>query len=174
MQVRGLASARASPGWPGDTGVMPDAPTTVPTGADVAAFVAGVEHPVRRRDAARLLDLFGRVTGEPPRMWGPSIIGFGTYHYRHASGREGDAAAAGFSPRRAATVLYLADGAETYAEILDRAGPHRRTASCVYVKDLDDLDLDLLAEAVRRSYTTLTAGTFGTRPAGEDEGHPAV
>jgi len=141
--------------------------TTRPTGADVAAFVAAVEHPVRRRDALRLVRLMSEVTSEPARMWGPSIVGFGSYHYRYASGREGDMAAVGFSPRKAATTLYLTDGVDEHAELLARLGPHTIGKACVYVKDLDDVDLDVLAEMVRRSYATLT-GTpaFGKRLSG--------
>lgn len=131
---------------------------TRPTDADVTAFVEAVEHPVRRRDAARLVDLLSRVTGEPPRMWGPSIVGFGSYHYQYASGREGDMCALGFSPRKAATTLYLMDGAERYPELLERLGPHTTGTSCLYVKDLDAVDLDVLEEMVRRSYAAVTGG----------------
>jgi len=152
---------------------MSDAPKTVPTDADVEAFVAAVEHPIRRRDAERLLALFEEVTGQRPVMWGPSIVGFGSYHYRYASGREGDMAAAGFSPRKAATVLYVTDGAESYPELFERLGPHRRTVACVYVKNLDELDLDVLREIIKRSYDTVTAGTFGTRLSGPNAGVPA-
>ncbi|GEK19757.1 DUF1801 domain-containing protein [Cellulomonas xylanilytica] len=143
---------------------------TVPTDADVAAFVAAVEHPVRRRDAERLIDLMARVTGEQPRMWGPTIVGFGTYHYRYPSGREGSAGAAGFSPRKAATTVYFPDGAETHADLLADLGPHTIGKSCLYLKDLDAVDLGVLEEMVRRSYATVTAGTFGTRLSGPDAG----
>jgi hypothetical protein len=139
---------------------------TQPTDADVTAFVAAVEHPVRRRDAERLVDLMTRVTGEQPRMWGPTLIGFGTYHYKYASGREGDAGAAGFSPRKAATTIYFPDGVETHADLLARLGPHTTGTSCLYLKDLDAVDLGVLEEMVRRSFTTVTAGTFGTRLSG--------
>jgi hypothetical protein len=140
---------------------------TRPTDADVAAFLAAVEHPVRRRDAQRLVELMTRVTGEPARMWGPSIVGFGSYHYRYASGREGDMAAVGFSPRKAATTLYLTDGVDEHAGLLARLGPHTVGKACVYVKDLDGVDLDVLEEMVRRSYATLTGTpSFGRRLSG--------
>ncbi|MBD8077963.1 DUF1801 domain-containing protein [Cellulosimicrobium arenosum] len=144
---------------------------TRPTDADVEAFLASVEDPVRRRDAQRLVALMTRVTGEEPRMWGPSIVGFGTYHYRYASGREGDIAAAGFSPRKAASTVYLAHGVDEHAELLSRLGPHTLGKACLYVKDLDDVDLDVLEETVRRSYATLT-GTpaFGKRRSGPSAG----
>ncbi|KQY24956.1 hypothetical protein ASD16_05665 [Cellulomonas sp. Root485] len=134
---------------------------TQPTDADVDAFVAAVEQPVRRRDAERLIELMARVTGEQPRLWGPSIVGFGTYHYAYPSGREGDAIAAGFSPRKAATTVYLADGVEAHADLLANLGPHTSSVSCVYIKDLDKVDLGVLEEAVRRSYATVTAESFG-------------
>ncbi|WP_421734015.1 DUF1801 domain-containing protein [Cellulomonas sp.] len=135
---------------------------TAPTDADVDAFLAAVENPVRRRDALRLVELMTRVTGEQPRMWGPSIVGFGAYHYEYASGRQGDTIAAGFSPRKAATTVYLADGVEAHAGLLAGLGPHTTGASCVYIKDLDAIDLGVLEEAVRRSYATVSAESFGT------------
>src|SRR6478735_5189430 len=97
---------------------------TTATDADVAAFLAAVESPVRRRDAGQLAALMTRVTGEQPRMWGPSIVGFGTYHYRYPSGRQGDMAAAGFSPRKAATTIYLPEGVGAHADLLAALGPH--------------------------------------------------
>lgn len=140
---------------------MADQPKTVPTDADVLAFVDGVEHPVRRRDAHRLLELYARVTGEEPRMWGPSIVGYGRYHYRYASGREGDASAAGFSPRRASTTVYVADGFDAYADLLAALGPHTTSVSCLYLKDLDKVDLAVLEEVLRRSWAVTTAPGFG-------------
>ncbi|KQY47858.1 DUF1801 domain-containing protein [Cellulomonas sp. Root137] len=134
---------------------------TTPTDADVDAFVAAVEHPVRRRDAERLIALMSRITGEPPRMWGPTLVGFGSYHYRYASGREGDAGAAGFSPRKAATTVYLPDGVDAHSDLLATLGPHTVGVSCVYIKDLDTVDLGVLEEVVRRSYATVSAETFG-------------
>ena len=146
---------------------MADAPnTTTATDADVPAFLAAVQHPVRQRDAQRLAALMSRVTGEQPRMWGPTIVGFGTYHYRYGSGREGTMAAAGFSPRKAATTIYLPDGVEAHADLLAGLGPHTVGRGCLYLKDLDAVDQAVLEEVVRRSYATVTAGTFGTRLSG--------
>ena len=139
---------------------------TAPTDVPVAEFLATVTHPVRRRDADALLDLYARVTDQPPRMWGPSIVGFGSYHYRYASGREGDMAAAAFSPRAAATTLYLMDGLDPHTALLERLGPHRRGTGCLYVTNLERVDLGVLESIVRASYATLTAGTFGTRLSG--------
>ena len=124
-----------------------------------------VSSPTRRRDADTLLELMGRVTGEPARMWGSSMIGFGQYHYRYDSGREGDAAAVSFAPRKAATTIYLLDGVGAHADRLDRLGPHTTGVGCLYVKDLSQVDLAVLEEIVGESYRTVTSGTFGQRAA---------
>lgn len=135
---------------------MADA-VTRPTDADPVAFVDAVGHSVRRRDAHTLLALYARVTGQPAVMWGPSIVGFGTYRYRYASGRTGQAPAAGFSPRAAATTLYLPMGVEDLAADLDALGPHRRTVSCVHVTDLTRLDAEVLERVVARGYAAVRA-----------------
>lgn len=129
----------------------------------VQAFLDGVTDPVRRRDAETLLELMGRVSGEAAYLWGASIVGFGTYHYRYESGRQGDAPAASFSPRKAATTIYLPDGVGAHADALDRLGPHTTGVGCLYVKNLADVDLSVLEAIVARSYATVTAGTFGQR-----------
>lgn len=130
---------------------------TVENDEPVSAFVEQVENPVRRRDARTLVELMERATGQPARMWGSAIIGFGSYHYVYATGREGDMAAAGFSPRKASTTVYLADGFDGYADQLAHLGPHTLGKSCLYIKDLATVDLDVLEELVRRSYTTVTS-----------------
>lgn len=96
-------------------------------------------------------------------LWGPSIVGFGQYHYAYASGREGDAPAAGFSPRKAAMSIYLADGIGAHDDALARLGEYTSGAGCLYVKDLDKVDLSVLESIVRDSYATLTAGDYGLR-----------
>lgn len=96
-------------------------------------------------------------------MWGGSIVGYGTYHYRYESGREGDAPAAGFSPRRAAMTVYLANGVGAHIELLQRLGPHKAGVGCVYLKDLSEVDLDVLGEVIAQSYATLTRGTYPKR-----------
>lgn len=131
--------------------------------AAVQGFLDGVTHRVRRRDAETLLGLMESATGEQAAMWGPSIIGFGTYHYRYESGREGDAPAAGFSPRKTASVIYVSDGVGAHPDLVDRLGPHTSGVGCLYLKDLADVDLEVLAELVARSYAALTAGTYGSR-----------
>lgn len=139
--------------------------STEPSNSESAAleYVAAVTHAVRRRDAQTLLELFGRITGEPPILWGPSIVGFGQYHYVYASGREGDAPAAGFSPRKAALSIYLADGIGAHDDALARLGEWTSGVGCLYIKDLEKVDLSVLESIVRDSYATLTAGDFGQR-----------
>ena len=135
---------------------MADTAKTVPTTVDVDEFIAGVQPVVRREDARTLKVLMEKITGEPATMWGPSIVGFGSYHYVYATGREGDAAAAGFSPRKASTTVYLADGFEHRSELLARLGPHTTSVSCLYIKRLADVDLGVLEELVRASYRVVT------------------
>lgn len=119
---------------------------------DVDAFLASVEHPVRRRDGFTLRELYERVTGEPARMWGPAIVGFGYHRYEYASGHSGEVGAAGFSPRKNATTVYLMDGPAAYAEDLERLGPHTASKACLYLKDLEKVDLEVLASIVERSF----------------------
>ncbi len=128
---------------------------TQPTPASVEAFIDGVDHPGRREDARAALKLLSEVTGEPPVMWGPSIIGFGRYHYRYDSGREGDAPLVGFSPRKANTVFYMAAYDDARGDFLNRLGKHKSGQSCVYVNRLSDIDQDVLAEMARWSIETL-------------------
>jgi hypothetical protein len=118
------------------------------TATDPAEFLASVEHPTRRADAEVLMKLMTRVTGCPPRMWGSSIIGFGRYHYRYDSGREGDFMLTGFSPRKASTVVYVLPGYDDIGDQLDALGKHRRGKSCLYINKLADVDLDVLEHIV--------------------------
>jgi hypothetical protein len=127
----------------------PVAQPTYQTDAEVAAPLAAVEHPVRRADAARLDTLFREVTGWQPRMWGGSIVGYGEYHYRYDSGREGDFLATGFSPRKAALSIYVMPGYRDYGEILSRLGKHKIGKSCLYITKLADVYERVLAELIR-------------------------
>ena len=138
---------------------------TQPTDASVEAFVDGIADPQQRDDARALITLFRDVTGHEPRMWGPSIIGFDSYHYRYASGREGDAAAAGFSPRARELTVYLADGVERHGDELARLGRHRTGKSCLYLRRLADVDPDVLRSVVARSYAAVTAPDGPAAPA---------
>ena len=122
---------------------------TQPTTQSVDAFLEGVE-PERKREEARTLDaLFRGVTGWQPKMWGPSIIGYGSYAYRYESGREGEFLATGFSPRTAAHSIYILPGYTDFQPLLDRLGKHRHGKSCLYVNTLADIDLEVLAELIK-------------------------
>lgn len=129
---------------------------TRPTERSVAEFLNAVEHPVRRDDGWTVHNLMREVTGREAVMWGPSMVGFGSYHYRYDSGREGDSLAVGFSPRKANLALYGLTVAPGAAELLDRLGPHRTGAACLYVTRLSAVDLEVLAEAVRRGFSHFT------------------
>lgn len=127
------------------------------TPGDVAAFIAAVPDDRRREDARELCALMEGATGDDPVLWGPSIVGFGAYHYRYDSGREGDAPLVAFSPRKAETVVYLdCDGARS-AELLARLGPHRAGKSCVYIKRLSDIDREVLTDLVKASRDSILA-----------------
>ena len=140
---------------------------------EVRSYIQQVASPTRRRDAETLVELMARVTGEPARMWGPSIVGFGEYHYRYDSGREGDGPAASFAPRKAATTIYLMDGVGAYSDQLRALGPHTTGVGCLYLKDLSAVDLGVLEQIVAESYKTLTSGTFGRRAQESEGGRPA-
>lgn len=124
---------------------------TKPSEASVEAFLAGVEPPGRREDANAICAMMAEATGAPPVLWGPSIVGFGRYTYRYESGREGDWMLTGFSPRKANLTLYIMAGFAEHAELLGRLGKHSTGKSCLYVKRLADLDMDVLREIIRRS-----------------------
>ena len=124
---------------------------TKPSAADVDAFLDRVDHPVRRSDGKALRALMEKVTGEPAILWGPSIVGFGSYHYRYASGHEGDMCRVGFSPRSANLALYVG-GFPDYEALLAGLGKHKRSKACLYLARLADIDLAVLEEIIRRSH----------------------
>lgn len=130
---------------------------TRPTDASVDDFIAGVANRGRREDAVTMRAMMERVTGLPAVMWGPSIIGFGSYHYRYASGHEGDAACVGFSPRAANMVVYVG-GFSAYGDLLAKLGPHRTSVACLYLGRLAGIDMAVLEEIVRRSFTAASEG----------------
>ena len=122
------------------------------TDASVEEFLARVPDEQRRHDAYRLCAMMQQIAGEPPVIWGTSIIGFGNYHYRYPSGREGDSALASFSPRSQHLVIYLVGEFETrHQPVLARLGPHKTGKGCLYLKRLDDVDQDALRELIDRS-----------------------
>lgn len=124
---------------------------TKETAVSVDDYIATVADANQRADAEKIRALMERLSGELAKMWGPSIIGFGSYHYRYESGREGDMCRIGFSPRKGQTALYLIDGFEGQPELMARLGKHKTGKSCLYVKRLSDVDGDVLEELCRRS-----------------------
>ena len=124
---------------------------TQETDADVQAFVDAVPDAGQRADAAAIIALMSNASGHPPKMWGPSIIGFGSYHYRYDSGRAGDMCRIGFSPRKGQTVLYIVTGFPEHAAIMARLGTYKTGKSCLYVKRLADIDMGVLGELVTAS-----------------------
>jgi hypothetical protein len=129
---------------------------TKPTEVTPERFIAAVDHPGKREEGTVLEALFRKVTGEAPRMWGPTIVGYGQYHYRYDSGHEGDICRVGFSPRRARHSLYLMCGSPKeeaqFAPLLARLGKHSRGKGCLYVNKLADIDLTVLEEMVALSW----------------------
>lgn len=118
---------------------------------DVDAFLAGIDNENRRNDARRLRALMAEVSGDDGAMWGDSIVGFGTYHYRYASGREGDWFQVGFSPRKRNLVIYLMEDFKGRDALLDRLGQHSTGTACLYVNRLSDVDLEVLRGLVEAS-----------------------
>lgn len=117
----------------------------------VIEFIEGVENPKKREDAYKLLKIFVESTGYPAKMWGSSIIGFGSYHYKYKSGHEGDAPLVGFSPRKAKFTLYFAHGDEKREEILKNFGKHTTGKGCVYINKIDDINVAVLKELISQS-----------------------
>ena len=116
------------------------------SGQDVDAFLDRVEPAQRAQDGRVLRDMMERLSGWPATMWGPSIIGFGRYHYRYDSGHEGEMCRIGFSPRKAELVIYIVPGFTGQDELLAQLGKHRRGASCLYIRKLSDVDIDVLEQ----------------------------
>ncbi len=124
---------------------------TKPHNASVPAFLKAVENERRRRDALTVNELMKRITGEKPTMWGPTMVGFGNYHYKYDSGHEGDYFLTGFSPRKANLVLYIMPGYGQFDDIMARLGKHKTGKCCLYINKLDDIDLDVLEELIEKS-----------------------
>lgn len=129
---------------------------TVPTDQSVEEFLNAVADERKRKDSFTLLDLMKQVTGMEPKMWGSSIVGFGSYHYKYESGREGDTILAGFSPRKQNLTIYNMGGSfEQHDELLQKLGKHTTGGGCLYVKRLDDIDLTTLKSLLEASFKTL-------------------
>ena len=129
---------------------------TTKSDRSVEAFIESLDDDRKREESHRLVTLMQEVTGHEPAMWGESIIGFGTYHYRYASGREGDWMLTGFSPRKRALSIYVMCGFSGHEAMMARLGRHKTGKSCLYVNKLDDIDLEVLEELLRASITSLS------------------
>lgn len=121
---------------------------TKPNDGDVAAFLNAVADNQKRADCFTLLEMMREITGEAPKMWGGSIVGFGSFHYKYESGREGDWFVAGFSPRKQNLTLYIMAGFDRYEELLQKLGKHKTGKSCLYLKKLADVDETVLRELI--------------------------
>ena len=130
---------------------------TAPTGASVGQFLDAVENPTRQRDCRAVMDFMAAETGEAPKMWGPSIIGFGSYRYAYQSGREGEMPLTGVSPRKQSLVLYIMPGFAGSTELLERLGKHKTGKSCLYINKLDDVDNEVLRQLIRESVRAMRA-----------------
>ena len=125
---------------------------TTPNDQDVEQFLNSVDDERKRKDSFTILELMKQVTGLEPRMWGSSIVGFGSYHYTYESGREGDMILAGFSPRKQNLTLYNMSGFERYDDLLKKLGKHTTGKGCLYIKRLDDVDLPTLKSLIEESF----------------------
>jgi hypothetical protein len=121
------------------------------TEGNLDAFLHSIPDDARRQDCLRVLEIMKRVTGAEPRLWGAGMVGFGSYHYRYESGREGDWFVTGFSPRKGSLTLYIMAGFDRYAELLERLGKFKTGKSCLYVKKLADVDEEVLIELIAAS-----------------------
>lgn len=131
---------------------------TKPEKTSVPDFLNSVEDEQKRKDSFALLELFQSITKEEPVMWGPSIIGFGEYHYKYASGREGDFLISGFSPRKAALTLYLMGCMENeFTPLMEKLGKYKTGVGCLYIKKLADVDLEVLNQLIAESYAFMKA-----------------
>lgn len=136
-------------------------PKTKPTDKSVEEFLNSVPQEQKRRDAFAIMELMQDVTGSAPTMWGSSIVGFGSYRYKYASGREGDWFLTGFSPRKQSLTLYIMDGFEKYDELLQSLGKYKTGKSCLYVKRLEDVDMQALRQLVEESVKHMVESNAG-------------
>lgn len=125
---------------------------TTETKVSVTGFLNKVADETKRRDAFRIVEIMQAQTGSEPKMWGPSIVGFGSYHYKYESGHEGDAPLAGFSPRKDALVVYISASFDQREELLKKLGKHKIGKVCLYIKKLDDVDIDVLKKIILLSF----------------------
>lgn len=121
------------------------------TADDVYAYIDNLDNDQKKKDSLALIGLMEEATGEPAKMFGPSIIGFGQYHYKYATGHQGDAPLLGFSPRKAAISLYVFTGCEEHKHLLEGFGKFKMGKACIYIKKLDDINLDVLKNIMQES-----------------------
>lgn len=124
---------------------------TKPTAVNVKDFIAAVTDEQKRKDSLVLIDMMSKITKEKPKMWGPGIVGFGSYHYKYESGHEGDMCITGFSPRKAAISVYILMGFNRSPELMKKLGKFKTGKSCLYVKKLADIDMKVLKELIEES-----------------------
>jgi hypothetical protein len=124
---------------------------TIENKASVSAFLNSIDDPRRRSDAKKVAAIMRRVTGKPPRIWGTSIVGYGKYHYKYASGREGDFMLVGFSPRKQSLAVYIMPGFEEFQALMKKLGKYKTGKACLNIKNLEDVDLTVLEKLIERS-----------------------
>ena len=128
---------------------------TVPTTADVLEFLARLDDSQQRQDSETLIEVMQKVSGKPPVMWGPAIIGFDSYHYKYETGREGDMPIIAFSPRKGKLTLYIINETTKYSGYLERLGQHKTSKACLYITRLADVDMTVLEELIAAAYKDL-------------------
>ncbi len=128
---------------------------TKPTKVKVEDFLNAVEHPTRKKDGFELLRIMKEITKKKAIMWGPSVVGFGTYHYKYKTGREGDMPLVGFSPRKQSLSVYIMPGFEEYKDLLGKLGKHKTGKACLYINKLADVDISILKMIIKKSVEAL-------------------
>ena len=124
---------------------------TIPTGASVTDYIDQIDNPQKKEDCITILELMKETTGEEPKMWGSSIVGFGSYHYKYDSGREGDMILTGFSNRKQNITIYIMSGFKKYDDLLAKVGKFKAGKSCFYIKQLSDIDIEILKKMIKLS-----------------------
>ncbi len=125
---------------------------TIPSQASVTEFLDAITDTTKHKDCYALLDVMQKITGKPPVMWGNSIVGFGSYHYKYDTGREGDMPLTAFSPRKQNITIYIMTGFDAYEDLLQQLGPYKTGKSCLYIKRMADVNINILSEIIKSSY----------------------
>jgi hypothetical protein len=130
---------------------------TKPTSVSVKSYLSQVADAQQRADCFKILQMMKKATGLQPRMWGPSMVGFGEYHYKYASGHEGDCFLMGFAPRKGTLSLYFMPGLHRLTDSLKKLGKYKTGKACLYIKRLDDVDVDVLRDMIERGFAMIRA-----------------